>query len=149
LASVERSVVSSHRLVSRTVCLLRKLIIMVKRGCSTFFAAAVARSGVALGRTVEKTLALEAEVSHLRHHISVLSRRLHLSALENEFLRRGLDALRSVAPLSREGDSAEVPSPCDEVAREVAVHASSGVPQGACGGGDGDYCGFGYHGTAA
>jgi len=127
-ASVERSLVSSHRLVSRTVGLLRKLIIMVKRGSSTFSAAAVTRSGLALGRRVEKTLALEAEVSCLRHHISVLSRRRHLSTLESEFLRRGLDALRSVAPLSREGDGAEVPSPCDDVAGEVAVHAPVAVP---------------------
>ena len=74
---------------------------MVKRGSSTFSAAAVGRSGLALGQTVENTLALEAEVSHLRHHISVLSHRLHLSALESESLRRELDAPRSVAHLSR------------------------------------------------
>jgi len=102
---------------------------MVKRGSSTFSAAAVARSGLALGRTVEKTLALEAEVSRLRHHISVLSRRLHLSALESESLRRELDALRSVAPLSREGDGAEASSPLREgVADEVAVLAPVAEP---------------------
>jgi len=102
---------------------------MVKRGSSTFSAAAVARSGLALGRTVEKALALEAEVSRLRHHISVLSRRLHLSALESESLRRELDALRSVAPLSREGDGAEASSPLrEEVADEVAVLAPVAEP---------------------
>ena len=84
---VERSGVSFHRSVSRTVGLLRRLIVMVKRGSSTFSAAAVMRSGLALGRTVEKTLALEAEVSRLRNHISVLSRRLHLSTQESESLR--------------------------------------------------------------
>ena len=113
---------NSHRSVSRTVGLLRKLVVMVKRGSSTFCAAAVARSGLALGQTVEKTLALEAEVSRLRHHISVLSRRLHLSAVESESLSRELDALRSVAPLSRDGDGAEASSPLrEEVADEVAV----------------------------
>jgi len=101
---------------------------MVKRGSSTFSAAAVARSGLALGRTVEKTLALEAEVSRLRHHISVLSRRLHLSALESESLRRELDALRSVAPLSREGDGTEASPLREEVAGEVAVRAPVAVP---------------------
>jgi len=102
---------------------------MVKRGSSTFSAAAVMRSGLALGRTVEKTLALEAEVSRLRNHISVLSRRLHLSALESESLRRELDALRSVTPLSREGDGAEASSPlCEEVADEVAVLALVAEP---------------------
>jgi len=68
---------------------------MVKGGSSTFPAAAVARWGLALGRLVEKTLALEAEVSRLWHHVSVLSHRLHLSGLESESLRRELDALRS------------------------------------------------------
>jgi len=101
---------------------------MVKQGSSTFSAAAVARSGLALGRTVEKTLALEAEVSRLCHHISVLSCRLHLSALESESLRRKLDALHSVAPLSREGDGAEASPLREEVADEVAVHAPVAVP---------------------
>ena len=101
---------------------------MVKRGSSTFSAAAVARSGLALSRLVEKTLALKAEVSRLRHHICVLSRRLDLSALASESLRRELDALGSVAPLSRQGDGAEVPSPREEVADEVAVHAPVAVP---------------------
>ena len=117
------------RLVVTVGLLSVKLIVMVKRGSSTFSAAAVARSGLALGRTVEKTLALEAEISRLRHHISVLSRWLHLSALESESLRRELDALRSVAPLSREGDGAEASSPLREgVADEVAVLAPVAEP---------------------
>jgi len=101
---------------------------MVKRGSSTFSAAAVARSGLALGRTVEKTLALETEVSRLSHHISVLSRRLHLSALESESLRRELNALRSVAHLSREGDGAEASPLREEVADEVAMLAPVAEP---------------------
>jgi len=101
---------------------------MVKRGSSTFSAAAVARSGLGIGRTVEKTLALEAEVSRLQHHVSVLSCRLHLSGLESESLRRELDALRSVAPLSREGDGAEASPLRVEVADEVAVHAPVAMP---------------------
>jgi len=101
---------------------------MVKRGSSTCSAAGVARSGLALGRTVEKTLALEAEVSLLWHHGSVLSRRLHLSTLESESLRRELDALRSVAPLSREGDSTGAPSPGEEVLHVVLVHAPVAEP---------------------
>jgi len=104
------------RLVVTVGLLSVKLIVMVKRGSSTFSAAAVTRSGLALG------LSVEAEVSRLRHHISVLSRRLHLSTRESESLRLELDALRSVAPLSREGDGAEASSPLREgVADEVAV----------------------------
>jgi len=52
-----------------------------------------------------------------------------LSALESESLRRELDALRSVAPLSREGDGAEASSPLREgVADEVAVLAPVAEP---------------------
>jgi len=105
-----------------------KLIVMVKRGSSTFSAAMVTRSGLALGQTGEKPLALEAEVSRLGHHVSVLSRQLHLSALESESLCRELDALRSVASLSRECDGAEAPSPREEVADEVVVHTPVAVP---------------------
>jgi len=128
--TVERSVVFPiGRLVVTVGLLSVKLIVMVKRGASTFSAAAVARSGLALGRTVEKALALEAEVSRLRHHISVLSRRLNLSTQESESLRRELDALRSVAPLSREGDGAEASSSLrQEVADEVAVLAPVAEP---------------------
>jgi len=57
---------SSHWSVSCMVGLPSvKLIVMVKRGSSTLSAAVVTRSGMALGRTVEKTLALKADVSHL------------------------------------------------------------------------------------
>ena len=105
-----------------------KLIVIIKRGSCTFSAAAVARSGLALGQTLEKTLALEAEVSRLGHHVSILSRRLHLSSLESESLAHKLDALCSVAPLSSAGDGAEVPSPREEVDDEVAVHALVAVP---------------------
>jgi len=100
---------------------------MVKRGSSTFSSTAVARSGLALGRSVEKTLTLEAEVSGLRHHISVLSCRLHLSALESESLRCELDALGSVASRSSEGDRTDAPSPLRKVADVVAVHAPVAV----------------------
>jgi len=101
---------------------------MVKRGSSNFSATAVARSGLALGWTVEKTLALEAEVSRPRHHISLLSPRLHLSTLESESLRRELDAVRSVAPLSCEGDGAEASPLREEVADEGAVLAPVAEP---------------------
>jgi len=101
---------------------------MVKRGSSTFSAATVTRSGLALGLSVEKALALEAEVSRIRHHISVLSRRLHLSALQSESLHRALNALLSVAPLSREGDGAEASPLREGVADEVAVLAPVAEP---------------------
>jgi len=72
-------------------------------------------------------LALEADVSRRWHQDSVLSRRLHLSALVIESLRRELDALCSVAPLLREGDGEASPLG-EEVADVVAVHAPVAVP---------------------
>jgi len=102
---------------------------MVKLGSSTFSAVRVARSGRALGRTVKKTLALEAEFSRLRHHVSVLSLRLHLSALESESLRCEPDALRLVALFSREGDGEASPHR-EEVADVVAVLALVAEPAG-------------------
>jgi len=60
---------------------------MVKRGSSTFSAASVAKGSVILSRAIEKNFALEAEVSRLRHHVSVLSRRLHSVTMERDGLR--------------------------------------------------------------
>src|SRR5437879_8177203 len=45
-------------------------------------AASSLRSSAVLSRAVEKNFALEAEVSRLRHHISILSRRLHRNEKE-------------------------------------------------------------------
>jgi len=60
---------------------------MVKRGSSTFSAASVAKGSVVLSRAIEKNFALEAEVSRLRHHVSILSRRLHSVTMERDGLR--------------------------------------------------------------
>ena len=92
---------------------------MAKRELNTPSAASVTRSSVVLSWSVEKTFALEAEVSRLRHQVSVLSRRLHQSALESESLHRELDALRSVAPLTPEGDDAEAVTNRD-LARQIS-----------------------------
>ena len=59
---------------------------MVKTSNTKFSAASVAKGSVVLSRTVEKNFALEAEVSRLRHHISVLSKRLHKTTREKEIL---------------------------------------------------------------
>src|SRR5205807_8101215 len=58
---------------------------MVKRAHAASTSTAL-RSSVVLSRAVEKTFALEAEVSRLRHHVSVLSRRLHHAEKENAVL---------------------------------------------------------------
>ena len=71
---------------------------MVRRGSSSFSATSVAKTGVVLSRTVAKTLSLEAEVSRLRHHVWLISRRLHLCEKER-------DALREAAPVGSRSDS--------------------------------------------
>jgi len=55
---------------------------MVKTNSTKFSAASVAKGSVVLSRAVEKNFALEAEVSRLRHHVSVLSKRLHVVTME-------------------------------------------------------------------
>jgi len=55
---------------------------MVKTNKTKFSAASVAKGSVVLSPAVEKNFALEAEVSRLRHHVSVRSKRLHVVTLE-------------------------------------------------------------------
>jgi len=70
---------------------------MVKRGSTTFSATKVAKAGLAASAALTRILELEKEVSKLRHHVSVLSKRNH--ALQKEADKRSL------------GDGAEVASP--------------------------------------
>ena len=59
---------------------------MVKATPNRFSATSVAKGSVVLSRAVEKNFAQESEISHLRHHVSVLSKRLHLITREKEIL---------------------------------------------------------------
>jgi len=70
---------------------------MVKRGSTTFSATKVAKAGLAASAALTRILELEKEVSRLRHHVSVLSKRNH--ALIKEAEKRSCD------------DGAEVASP--------------------------------------
>src|SRR5437879_230393 len=72
---------------------------MVKRAHAPSASSAL-RSSVVLSRAVEKTFALEAEVSRLRHHVSILSRRLHCTAKELSTRRASRDASTPADPLS-------------------------------------------------
>jgi len=60
---------------------------MVKRGSTTFSATKVAKAGLAASAALTRILELEKEVSKLRHHVSVLSKRNH--ALQKEAEKRG------------------------------------------------------------
>jgi len=70
---------------------------MVKRGSTTFSATKVAKAGLAASAALTRILELEKEVGKLRHHVSVLSKRIH--AMQKEGDKRG------------SGDGAEVASP--------------------------------------
>jgi len=70
---------------------------MVKRGSTTFSATKVAKAGLAASAALTRILELEKEVGRLRHHVSVLSKRIHVMGKEEE-RKRG-------------GDGAEVASP--------------------------------------
>src|SRR5437588_6767763 len=74
---------------------------MVKRASAPSASSAL-RSSMVLSRAVEKTFALEAEVSRLRHHVSVLSRRLHHAEKKNAVLEGSLrkPTLPTVIPSS-------------------------------------------------
>jgi len=116
---------------------------MVKANNTKFSAASVAKGSVVLSRAVEKNFALEAEISRLRHHVSVLSKRLHVVTLERRIFEdivnqtqcqncpgerepsgdvvaeevEKMDATEEVAD-----DRREVRPACEEVAEEVAEY---------------------------
>ena len=50
---------------------------MVKRGSTTFSATKVAKAGLTATAALQKILDLEKDISKLRHHVSVLSKRNH------------------------------------------------------------------------
>ncbi|PUU73988.1 hypothetical protein B9Z19DRAFT_1134043 [Tuber borchii] len=87
---------------------------MVKKGSSHFSASSIARSGVVLSRSVEISFALEAEVSRLRHHVSVLSHRLHFCENERDSLQESaVGSPRSDSPFT--GVDSDSPPPPSEV----------------------------------
>jgi len=96
---------------------------MVKRGVTTFSATQVAKQGLAVSAALLKMADLEKEVSRLRHHVSVLSRR-------NHGLQKELDGLRVVGEgvaSNKEPEPqvvAEPPEP--DMVYEVAPSVASG-----------------------
>jgi len=70
---------------------------MVKRGPTTFSATKVAKAGLAATAALERILNLEKEVSRLRHHVSVLSKRNH--AMSKELLRNEDDCSEVASPV--------------------------------------------------
>ena len=109
--------------------------------------ASALRSSVSLSRVVEKSFALEAEVSCLRHHVSVLSHHLCLKAREIDSLRAV--RLATCGPCSTPSDTPsgvpeslirlfvggdDVASPCEEEVAELVVRLPSVASSGVAGG---------------
>jgi len=62
---------------------------MVKRGSTTFSATKVAKAGLVASAVLQKIMDLEKEVSRLRHHVSVLSKRNHVLQKEVDISKSG------------------------------------------------------------
>jgi len=90
---------------------------MVKGGSSSFSTSSIAKGSIVLSNAIEKQFALEAEVSRLRHHVSVLSRRLHSVTLEKQILE---DIVASTM------SEVEPPLDKEEVAEEEAAPSVAG-----------------------
>ena len=97
---------------------------MVKRGSSSFSASSVAKGSIVLSKAIEKQFALEAEISQLRHHVSVLSKRLHSVTLEKQVLKDIVDSTMSgeKQPLEEEEVAEEKAAP--SVAGKELVEAT-------------------------
>jgi len=131
-----RSVYLVHQLfeASHLLPFLPFTIDIVKRGSSSFSASSVAKGSIVLSKAIEKQFALEAEISRLRNHVSVLSKRLHSVTLEKQILE---DIVKGGgAPLQEEvADEEAAPSVAGEelqnatgvVAGEELVSATGDV----------------------
>jgi len=106
---------------------------MVKRGSTTFSATKVAKAGLTATAALQKILDLEKDVSKLRHHVSVLSKRNHGLQKEVDRLKKEEVAVVSeVASPERVKEPEPLvvaePEETDEVVKVAeAVVASAGM----------------------
>ena len=89
---------------------------MVRQSSVKVSATSVAKGSVVLSKAVEKNFALESEISRLRHHVSVLSKRLHTVTLERNYFE-----LLSLELQAREVTEGVSEPSGDVVAEEVEV----------------------------
>jgi len=94
---------------------------MVTRGPTTFSATKVAKAGLAASAALEKILKMEGEVSRLRHHVSVLSRRNHGLQKELDGLRENGEGVTS----KKESEPQVVVEPPEPVEAEDVAEAPS------------------------
>jgi len=92
---------------------------MVKRGSTTFSATKVAKAGLVASAALERILELEKEVGKLRHHVSVLSKRIHVMGKEAEG-KSGNDGAEVASPV-------RVQEPEPQVVAEPEVRMSGTI----------------------
>jgi len=105
---------------------------MVKRGSTTFSATKVAKAGLTASAALQKILDLEKDVSKLRHHVSVLSKRNHGLQKEVDRLKKEEVAVDSEVASPERVEEPEPlvvaePEESVEVDMAVAFVASAGV----------------------
>ena len=105
---------------------------MAKRGSSAFWVTAVAKAGLAASAALTKILELEKEVSRLRHHVSVLSRRNHGMQKELDGLQKGEEGKDEEVASQKKPEPAVAetvaePSESEEVAECVEESVASSV----------------------
>jgi len=105
---------------------------MVKRGSTTFSATKVAKAGLTATAALQKIMDLEKDVSKLRHHVSVLSKRNHGLQKEVNRLKKEKVAVSSEVASPdgvKEPEPQVVAEPKEEVGVDMAVAfvASAGV----------------------
>jgi len=93
---------------------------MVKRGSTTFSATKVAKAGLTASAALQKILDLEKDVSKLRHHVSVLSKRNH--GLQKEVDRLKKEEVAVVSEVASP-ERVEEPEPLVVVEPEETVEA--------------------------
>ena len=108
---------------------------MVKRGSTTFSATKVAKGGLTATAALQKILDLEKDVSKLRHHVSVLSKRNH--GLQKEVDRLKKEEVAVVSEVASP-ERVEEPEPLvvaepEETVEEVKVAAAFVASAGVAG----------------
>ena len=91
---------------------------MAKRGTTTFSATKVAKAGLAASAALQRILDLEKEVSKLRHHVSVLSKR-------NHGLKKEMEGMRERGEEEKDEEVASQKEPEPAVAETVAEPSES------------------------
>jgi len=103
---------------------------MVKRGSTTLSATKVAKAGLVGSAALQKIMDLEKEVSKLRHHVSVLSKRDHMLQKEAEKGKKEVEVAVSEVASPRRVEEPEpqmVAEPLEKMSRVIVAEEEEDV----------------------